>query len=125
MSGRPTEPALEILEGVESDMAEELAEGTGPVDWGEDWVAFASGDPKWDEGWNDALKAYHPRVKAALDGLSGAHPDPEGHLTDITISALRDLRDLLKTVDDPDEYMVDWVGRALNNILEPWGESTD
>ena len=59
------------------------------------------------------------------------HPDPEGHLTDLTISALRDLRDtVLKDLstsvqgewgdgwDDALKYYLP----VLNNILEPWGE---
>lgn len=62
------------------------------------------------------------------------HPDPEGHLTDITISAIRDLRDTHRQMSElltgsgpipdllrkTDASFAD----ALNAILEPWGEAT-
>lgn len=50
---------------------------------------------------------------AGAHAVSHPHPDPEGHLTDLTITALRDLRDALTGTD---------IGRALDAILEPWGE---
>ena len=60
--------------------------------------------------------------------MSHQHPDPEGHLTDITLTALVRLRDALTTSNDPGEY---WAGHRevtlrvlseLNTNLEPWGE---
>jgi hypothetical protein len=62
--------------------------------------------------------------------MSHQHPDPEGHLTDITISAIRDLRDaLLKAarsiaMDDHEAYRCEDVASDLNAILEPWGEGS-
>ena len=59
------------------------------------------------------------------------HPDPEGHLTDLTISAIRDLRDkFLHDLSTPveSEWGDGWDGAikeylpTLNSILEPWGE---
>ena len=56
------------------------------------------------------------------------HPDPEGHLTDLTITALVKLRDDLPVVSEDGEYWAGhrvatlYVRRALNEILEPWGE---
>ncbi len=62
----------------------------------------------------------------------GDHPDPEGHLTDLTISALRDLRDDLMGAPAPTSTFIAGertaevrVARLLDAILEPWGESTD
>jgi hypothetical protein len=67
--------------------------------------------------------------------MSLQHPDPEGHLTDITISAIRDLRDAqLRIVENalqlksPGPYYTRLVAQdvvaALDAILEPWGEAT-
>jgi hypothetical protein len=60
------------------------------------------------------------------------HPDPEGHLTDLTISELRDQRDSLqRRLDNWSESGDYWDGlkladqqqvRFLDRILEPWGE---
>jgi hypothetical protein len=69
--------------------------------------------------------------------MSHQHPDPEGHLTDITISAVRDLRDemwhdyLEKPPGADSEFSKGYDAALkeylpwLNSILEPWGESID
>lgn len=54
-----------------------------------------------------------------LARLYDQHPDPDGELTDRTITALRDLRD----------YLLAGGGTAslvgeLDRILAPWGEAT-
>ena len=65
------------------------------------------------------------------------HPDPEGHLTDLTITELRDLRDeawhdfLEKPPGAESEFSKGYNAALkeylpwLNSILEPWGESID
>lgn len=69
--------------------------------------------------------------------MSLAHPDPEGHLTDVTISAIRDLRNKLRASSAKYSELAEALnlGRAygfamadrqvadvLDAILEPWGE---
>ena len=62
------------------------------------------------------------------------HPDPEGHLTDLTITKLRDYRDLLvhsiipmwalEETTVPTARVLRIVVEHLDAILEPWGEGT-
>jgi hypothetical protein len=67
--------------------------------------------------------------------VSLEHPDPEGHLTDITITELVKLRDaqlrIIKNgygLESPGPYYTRIVAeatvKALDAILEPWGEAT-
>lgn len=51
------------------------------------------------------------------------HPDPEGHLTDLTVSALRDLRDDLRALEPaPGHRVILTVIARLDSLLTPWGE---
>ena len=67
--------------------------------------------------------------------MSLAHPDPEGHLTDITLTALVKLRDAIWNdyKDDPAGPTLSEFSKGYNTaleeylpwldaILEPWGE---
>lgn len=76
--------------------------------------------------------------------MSLAHPDPEGHLTDLTITALVKLRDehlasyndaleqYKQAIEAHDDHGANTWGafvlsdsgllESLNEILEPWGE---
>jgi len=56
--------------------------------------------------------------------MSLAHPDPEGHLTDITLTALVRLRDDARNAGPNEPYLSQHLVELLDTILEPWGEAT-
>jgi len=56
--------------------------------------------------------------------MSLNHPDPEGHLTDITITELVKFRDwMADTAKANDDVQLAVMLIRLDAILEPWGEA--